>query len=165
MCIPVERTAELWPRTGLWGGEEDTERRSRIDLSGDLLAPSIRCNSAPESRRQSCAKSPGTAEQRMIKTRRNLKDGYQNVKPKTASLVKLHQVHLLLPHASDDPYLHWPWQQSDPNSWRGLQRRSRLLAAKMTGRNYSEASRRFIRWITAARGVAGALPFYRHLAH
>lgn len=59
--VPEERSAELWPRTGLLAGVVDTGRRSRRVQWEGLLVPRTECNSALESQRQWCATSPGTA--------------------------------------------------------------------------------------------------------
>ena len=65
-CVYVfilgERSGALWPRTGRWGGEEGTWRRSRRDQSGDQQGPRTGYDWALESRHRWCARSPGTGK-------------------------------------------------------------------------------------------------------
>lgn len=66
-CVLEERNAALWPRIGLWEGEEGTWRRNRIVQLVDRLGPSTGYDSALESQHQLCAMSPGTEKNEMRK--------------------------------------------------------------------------------------------------
>lgn len=113
--VQEERSGALWLRTGLWGGEGGTGRRSRTVQLGDLLGPSIGCDSALESQHQLCARSPGTDKKKRQRERKCYMSKWFNL----ANIYIITWICSTLCTAGNTgpifPHLIWP--QSDARLW------------------------------------------------